>query len=688
MIPPEKIAKDMLYRNINIKCIIINRLFNQLICHSKTLIRDLIFLIDMNDITVTLPDGSELSVPADATVEDVAYEIGPGLGRDTIAGVVDGELVDATTSVYNDARVVIVTEQSDEYQRVLRHSAAHVFAQALQREYPDAKLTIGPPTDDGFYYDIASVDLDENDLETIETEMEAIIDADIPITQQYQSREEAFSKYENNPYKCDILETEAADEDPVSFYIQDDFEDLCQGPHVDSTGEIGAITLLNISSAYWRGDEDNDTLTRVYGAAFESESELESFLERRKKAKKRDHRKIGQELDLFSIPDITGPGLPLYHPDGKKILNELSSFARSLNLEAGYEPVETPHLFRTELWKQSGHYENYVDDMFLLDVSDEEYGLKPMNCPGHATIFDQHSWSYRDLPVRYFEDGKVYRKEQRGELSGLSRVWSFTIDDGHLFCQPEQIEQEVTHVMDAIYSVLDTFGLEAHVALATRPEKSVGGDEIWENAEAQLRSVLESQNIDYDLEPGDGAFYGPKIDFAFEDALGRQWDGPTVQLDFNMPDRFELTYTGEDNTDHQPVMIHRALYGSYERFFMVLIEHFNGKFPLWLAPDQVRILPISDDQLGYAHRIKNELSDFRVSIEDRAWTLGRKIRAAQEERVPYMIIIGDDEVSTETISVRDRKEREKQDVDLSTFHSHLKSEYENKRLEPDFIDMN
>ncbi|MFC6872016.1 threonine--tRNA ligase [Halobellus marinus] len=640
----------------------------------------------MSEIVVRLPDGSELSVAEDATVEDVAYEIGPGLGRDTVAGVVDGELVDKAAPVHDDAEIVIVTEDSDEYLRVLRHSAAHVFAQALQRLYPEAKLAIGPPTDEGFYYDVAGVDLDADDLERIEAEMETILEEDLPIERELRPREEALATYEDNRYKREILDEEAACEDPVSFYVQGDFEDLCQGPHVDSTGEIGAVKLLNISSAYWRGDEDNDTLTRVYGTAFESESDLEEYLTLREEAKERDHRKLGQELDLFSIPDVTGPGLPLYHPNGKKILDELSSYARSLNVDAGYDPVETPHLFRTELWKKSGHYDNYVDDMFLLDVNDEEYGLKPMNCPGHATIFDENSWSYRDLPVRYFEDGKVYRKEQRGELSGLSRVWSFTIDDGHLFCRPDQIEREVNQVMDAIYDVLDTFDLDAHVALATRPEKSVGGDEIWERAEADLRTVLENQGIDYDLEPGDGAFYGPKIDFAFEDALGRKWDGPTVQLDFNMPERFELTYTGEDNADHRPVMIHRALYGSYERFFMVLIEHFDGKFPLWLAPEQVRILPISDDQLGYAHRVKNELDGFRVSVEDRSWTLGRKIREAQEDRVPYMVIVGGDEQEAETISVRDRKERERGDVDVETFRAHLESEYEEKRLEPDFID--
>ena len=640
----------------------------------------------MSEIVVSLPDGSELSVAEDATVEDVAYEIGPGLGRDTVAGVVVGELVDKAAPVHDGAEIVIVTDQSDEYLRVLRHSAAHVFAQALQRLHPEAKLAIGPPTDEGFYYDVANVDLDAEDLAEIEAEMEEILEEDLPIERELRPREDAIATYEDNRYKREILDDEAAGEDPVSFYVQGDFEDLCQGPHVESTGDIGAVKLLNISSAYWRGDEDEDTLTRVYGTAFKSDSDLEEYLTLREEAQERDHRKLGQELDLFSIPDVTGPGLPLYHPNGKKILDELGDYARSLNLDAGYDPVETPHLFRTELWKKSGHYDNYVDDMFLMDVNDEEYGLKPMNCPGHATIFDQKSWSYRDLPVRYFEDGKVYRKEQRGELSGLSRVWSFTIDDGHLFCRPEQIEGEVNQVMDAIYEVLDTFDLDAHVALATRPEKSVGGDEIWEQAESQLRSVLENQGIDYDLEPGDGAFYGPKIDFAFEDALGRKWDGPTVQLDFNMPERFELSYTGEDNEDHRPVMIHRALYGSYERFFMVLIEHFDGKFPLWLAPEQVRILPISDDQLGYAHRVKNELGDFRATVEDRSWTLGRKIREAQEDRVPYMIVVGGDEEEAGTISVRDRKEREDQDVEIETFRAHLEGEYAEKRIEPDFLD--
>ena len=638
------------------------------------------------EVTVVLPDGSELSVPAGSTVEDVAFEIGPGLGRDTVAGKIDGELVEKHAAVHDGARIEIVTDQSDEYLTVLRHSAAHVFAQALQRLHPEATLTIGPPTDDGFYYDVTDVDVDEDDLAAIEDEMDEIIAADYDIEREVRSRDEAKEVYADNEYKRQILEEEA-DGEEVTFYVQDGWQDLCQGPHVESTGEIGAATLLEVSAAYWRGDEENDSLTRVYGTAFASESDLEEYLELREQAQERDHRKIGQEMNLFSIPTVTGPGLPLYHPPGKTVLRELSNFANELNRENGYEEVETPHVFRTELWKQSGHYENYKDDMFLLDVNDEEYGLKPMNCPGHATIFDQQSWSYRDLPQRYFENGKVYRKEQRGELSGLSRVWSFTIDDGHLFVRPDQIRQEIESVIEMIFEVVETLDLEVEVALATRPDKSVGGDEIWESAEEQLRDVLESGGYDYDVEPGDGAFYGPKIDFGFEDALGRVWDGPTVQLDFNMPDRFDLTYTGEDNEDHQPVMIHRALYGSYERFFMVLIEHFDGNFPLWLAPEQVRILPVSDETLGYAHRVKNELEDagFRVEVEDRDWTVGRKIRAGHDDRLPYMVIVGEDEQEAGTVSVRDRFENQRGDVDLDEFVDHLVAERDAKRTEPNFV---
>ncbi len=635
---------------------------------------------------MVLPDGSELEVDRGATVEDVAFEIGPGLGRDTVGGRIDGELVGKEVPIHEDgAAIEIVTADSDEYVRVLRHTASHCLAQAVQRLYDDVDLAIGPPTDDGYYYDFDGLDVDEEDLDDILAEMEEIIAADYDVEYEEVSVDEARERLEGQPYKLELLEELAEEGETVSFYSQGEWEDLCKGPHVDSTGEIGAVDLLEIAAAYWRGDEENPMQTRIYGTAFETEEGLEEFKERRREAERRDHRKIGREMDLFSIQDVTGPGLPLYHPAGKTILRELESFVESLNLDAGYEYVETPHVFKTDLWKESGHYENYRDDMFVFDVGDDEFGLKPMNCPGHATIFDDSSWSYRDLPMRYAENGKVYRKEQRGELSGLSRVWAFTIDDGHLFVRPDQIEREVEQTMDMIDEVLSTFDLDYEVALATRPEKSVGSDEIWERAESQLESVLESRNFDYDVEEGDGAFYGPKIDFAFEDAIGRRWDGPTVQLDFNMPERLDLSYTGEDNEAHKPVMIHRALYGSYERFFMVLIEHFAGNFPLWLAPEQVRVLPISDDNLGYAHRVKNEFDGFRVEVDDRDGTIERKIRAAHDDRVPYMIIVGGDEEEDGNISVRDREERQEYDVGIDEFRDHLRSERDEKRTDADFL---
>ena len=636
-------------------------------------------------IEVKLPDGSSLEVEENSTLEDVAYEIGTGLGDDTVAGKINGELVAKEETVSENDEIEIVTDQSSEYLDVLRHSAAHVFAQALKRIHPEASLTIGPWTDEGFYYDVDNVDLDQEDLQEIEQESQKIIEEDLDIERKTLPRDEAEEFYEDNRFKQEILEEEASEGDEITFYQQGEFMDLCKGPHVDSTGEIGGFKLLEIAGAYWRGDEENKMLTRVYGTAFSTEKDLKDFLELREKAQERDHRKIGKEMDLFSIPDVTGPGLPLYHPNGQTVISELRGFVDTMNKDQGYDFVETPHLFKTDLWKESGHYENYQDDMFLLEVGDDEYGLKPMNCPGHATIFKQGSWSYKDLPVRYAENGKVYRKEQRGELSGLSRVWAFTIDDAHLFVRPDQIKQEIMQIMQNIEKVLQTFNMEAEYFLATRPEKSMGSDEIWNNSEEALEDVLQELGLKYDVEEGDGAFYGPKIDIAFEDALGRKWDGPTVQLDFNMPERFDLNYTGEDNEDHRPVMIHRALYGSYERFMMVLIEQFEGSFPTWLAPEQVRILPVSDENQEYAEKVKEELDGFRVEIEDRSWTVGKKIQAAHDDKVPYMLIVGDDEEEDETVSVRDRFENERDDVAIEEFGTHLAEEVKNKILEPDFL---
>lgn len=640
-------------------------------------------------IAVVLPDGSELSVTAGDSVEDIAYEIGSGLGNDTIGGRINGELVGKEVPVYEDkAEIEIITSDADEAVQVHRHTAAHCLAQAVQRLYDDVQLAIGPPTDDGFYYDFDNLDISEDDLDEIMDEMYKIIEADYTIEYEQVSIEEARARLADQPYKLELLEELAQEGETVSFYKQGDWEDLCKGPHLDSTGDIGAFDLLEIAGAYWKGDEENPMQTRIYGTAFTSEKDLKEFKERRREAEKRDHRRIGSEMNLFSIQDVTGPGLPLYHPPGKTVLKELQDFVEQINRDAGYEYVETPHVFKTELWKQSGHYENYADDMFLFEVGSDEFGLKPMNCPGHAAIFQDHSWSYRDLPIRYAEDGKVYRKEQRGELSGLSRVWAFTIDDGHLFVKPGDIESEVEQIIEMIDTVLNTFSLDYEIALATRPEKSVGSDEIWERAETQLQSVLERRELDFEVEEGDGAFYGPKIDFAFEDAIGRKWDGPTVQLDFNMPDRFNLSYVGEDNEEHQPVMIHRALYGSYERFFMMLIEHFEGKFPTWLAPEQVRVLPISDSNNDYAQRIASELENqgVRVEVNDRDDTIERKIRGAHEDRVPYQVIVGDNEKEAGELSIRDREERQQYNVDPDNFYQHLQKEIQQRRTKPDFLE--
>ncbi|MFC7073924.1 threonine--tRNA ligase [Halovenus rubra] len=638
-------------------------------------------------ITVVLPDGSELEVERGATVEDVAFEIGPGLGQDTIAGVVDGDLVDKATPLTEDCRIEIVTEDSAEYLDVLRHTGAHVFAQALHRHYPEAKLAIGPSTDDGFYYDISGVDLDEEDLDKIEAEMVDIVEEDYELERVERPHEEAVEQYEDNHYKQGILENEASGEETVSFYIQDDWEDLCEGPHVDSTGEIGAITLLEMSAAYWRGDEENDQLTRVYGSAFESEDDLEAFIQRRKEAEERDHRKIGQEMDLFSVPDHS-PGCAHYHPNGMQIRRELEEYIRDKNEELGYDEVWTPELNKAKLWKPTGHYEAFKEEgeMFAWDQDETEYGLKPMNCANHAHIYSEGQYSYRDLPVRFSEFGTVYRNEQSGELSGLLRVRGLTQDDGHAFIRRDQIEEEITQTLKIIEEIYSLFDFEVLYKLETKGDNAVGSDDIWDEATQGLRNSLESIGLDYDVEPGEAAFYGPKIGLDARDALGREWTIGTVQLDFNIPERLDLSYVGKDNEDHQPVMVHRALLGSFERFMGVMIEHFGGDFPTWLAPEQVRILPVSDDNIGYAKRLKNaDLGEFRVEIEDRSWTVGKKIQAAHDDRVPYMIIVGDDEEDEGTVSVRDRFENQQKDFSVDEFRAHLEDEVGNKRIEPDFL---
>ncbi|MFB6191245.1 MAG: threonine--tRNA ligase [Candidatus Nanohaloarchaea archaeon] len=635
---------------------------------------------------VELPDGSTLDLEEGATVEDAAYEIGEGLGKDTVAGKVNGDLVAKEHELEDGDELVIVTEDSDEYIEVLRHSAAHVFAQALKRKFPDARLTIGPWTDDGFYYDIANVELDKEDLEEIEQEAEKIIEEDLEIERVEIPREEAEEFFSDNRFKQEILEEEASGGETVSFYEQGEFRDLCKGPHVSSTGEIGGFKLLEIAGAYWRGDEENQMLTRVYGTAFPTEEELEEYLEQRREAEKRDHRRIGQQMDLFSVPEFA-PGGPHYHRAGMKIRRELEEYIRQKNEELGYEEVWTPELNKAELWKKTGHYEAFKEEgeMFAWEQNDEEYGLKPMNCANHSHIFDSDKRSYRELPIKLSEFGTVNRNEQSGELSGLLRVRTLTQDDGHAYLRKDQIEEEVKKHLETIIEMYREFGFEVSFIMETKPDKAQGPDELWDEAQRALRNALEEKVDDYEVKPEEGAFYGPKIGVEVEDAIGREWQLGTVQLDFVIPRNYGLTYVGEDNEEHYPVMLHRAILGSIERFMGVMIEHFAGDFPTWLAPEQVRILPVSDDNLGYAHELEEELDDFRVDIEDRSWTLEKKIQAAHDDRVPYMLIVGDDEEDAGEVSVRDRDEREERGYTVEEFRSHLSEEVDEKRLEQDLL---
>ena len=634
-----------------------------------------------------LPDGSEMEVEENSTVEDVAYKIGKGLGDDTIAGKINGGLVAKEEKVSDGDEIEIITKDSDEYIDVLRHSAAHVFAQALKRIYGnEVKLTIGPWTEEGFYYDIDGIDLDQEDFEQIEEEMENIVEEDLPIEREMVSREEAEDFFEENKYKKQILEEEASEGEEVSFYTQGEFKDLCKGPHVESTGEVEAFKLLEIAGAYWRGDEENEMLTRVYGTAFPSEEELEDFLEKRREAEKRDHRRIGQEMDLFSIPEHS-PGCAHYHPSGMTIRRELEEFIREKNDQLGYEEVWTPELNRKELWEKSGHLDFFGDEgeFFLWEANEEDYGLKPMNCANHAHIYSSKKRSYRDLPIKLSEFGTVYRNEQSGELSGLLRVRGLTQDDGHAFIREDQIEEEIIDTVQKIEEIYENFGLKVKLKLETKPDNAQGPEEVWEKAESLLEKTLEERGMDYEIEEGEASFYGPKIGIDAEDAIGREWTIGTVQLDFVLPRNLNLTYVGKDNEEHTPVMVHRALLGSIERFMGVMIEHFAGEFPLWLSPEQVRILPVTDDNREYAEKIQEELSDFRVEIEDRSWTVGKKIQAAHDDNVPYMLILGDDEEEAENLSVRDREEREEDDVGVEEFREALREEVEEKKLETESL---
>lgn len=640
----------------------------------------------MSKVTIVLPDDSTMEVNKGDKVIDVAYQIGEGLGDDCVAGYVNGELVGEEYRIEDGDVVDIITEDDTRYVEVIRHTSAHVLAQSLKRLYDDIKLAIGPPTDDGFYYDIVGKSIQSSDLSEIEDEMTKIIEEDLDIDIVKKGREEALEYYEDNKFKTDILNKEAKDSETLTFYKQGEFMDLCKGGHLNSTGEIPAFKLLEVSGSYWRGDEDNDTLTRIRGTAFRSDSDLNEYIEKLEKAQNQNHRVIGQEMELFEFPDHSPA--PQYLPKGMKLISEIKKYIRQKNEEMGYEEVWTPELNRSELFEMSGHYEAFCEDgeMFYWEQSETEYSLKPMNCANHASIYSSTVESYDDLPVKFSEFGTVYRHERSGSGSGLFRARGFTQDDGHSFVRPDQLTDEVNNTLRVIDDVLkDKFELNPTYKLETKPENALGSDEIWDEATEALRSALDKNDLEYDVKEGDGAFYGPKIGADVEDLLDREWTLGTVQVDFNIPRQMDLTYIDENNNKTNPIMIHRALIGSYERFLAVLLEQTEGILPTWVSPVQVRILTISEDYTEYARQISNELRGFRVEIDDSDETLGNKIRRGHDQKVSYMIILGEDEADQGTISLRDINENEIQNLELRKFKHFLRDEIINKDKVPSVV---
>ena len=569
----------------------------------------------------------------------------------------------------------------------IRHSCAHLMAQAVQELFPGTQVTIGPVIEDGFFYDFSRKDaFVPEDLVKIEKRMKELAAADIPIVRSEISREEAKKKFSDmgEIFKVEIIESIDPNE-PITIYSQGDWGDLCGGPHVESTKKIKAFKLLHTSSAYWRGDERNPVLQRIYGTAWNTEKELRLYLKRLEEAKKRDHRKLGKELDLFSVSDDIGPGLILWHPKGARIRHLMEEFWKKEHFRHGYEMVISPHAAKIDLWKTSGHTEFYKDNMFSnMDVEGREYVMKPMNCPFHIQIYKTKLRSYRDLPVRFGELGTVYRYERSGVLHGLLRVRGFTQDDAHLFCRPSQIEEEITKVLDLIVFVLQSFGFhEYKIYLSTRPEKYVGSDSGWESATKALETALNNKNLEFEVDPGEGVFYGPKIDIKIKDSLNRYWQVSTVQVDFNLPEKFNITYVEEDGQRRQPIMLHRALMGSLERFFGCLIEHYAGAFPLWLAPVQIILLPITDNHTEYTDKIAKELEESGIRVEKdlRNEKIGFKIREAQLQKIPYMIVLGDKEVETSTLSVRRRRSKETRTLDLKTFLNEVNEAVKNRTID-------
>lgn len=631
---------------------------------------------------VTLKDGSVKEYAQAMSVIDIAKDLSEGLARAACAGEVDGEVVDLRTVVDHDAAVNILTAKDEKGLAALRHTTSHVMAQAVKRLYPNTKLAIGPSIADGFYYDMEfETPLTSDDFEKIEAEMKKIVKEDLKIERFTLPREKAieFMKEKEEPYKVELIE-DLPEGEEISFYQQGEFVDLCAGPHLMSTKEVGkAFKIMSLAGAYWRGDEHNQMLTRLYATAFANKDELEAYITMMEEAKKRDHRKLGKELGLFMMHEA-GPGFPFFLPKGMVLKNTLLDYWREIHRKAGYVEISTPVILNRSLWETSGHWDHYKNNMYTTVIDGEDYAIKPMNCPGGVLVYASEPRSYRDLPLRMGELGLVHRHEKSGQLHGLMRVRCFTQDDAHIFMTPEQIKDEIKGVAGLINEVYSLFGFQYHVELSTRPEDSMGSDEDWEMATDALRSALDELQLPYVVNEGDGAFYGPKIDFHLVDCIGRTWQCGTIQLDFQLPQRFELEYVGADGEKHRPIMIHRVVFGSIERFIGILIEHFAGAFPTWLAPVQVKVLPISDKYMDYAQSVLNKLTEagIRAEVDTRAEKIGYKIREAQTAKIPYMLVVGQKEEEENTVSVRSRAAGDEGARSLDMFIADILKEIETK----------
>ena len=631
----------------------------------------------MADVKIILPDGSAKEYAAGTTLGEAVKKLSNSLAKKVLAANVNGELTDLREELVDGSEVAFLTFEEDGGKHTLRHTASHVMAQAVKRLWPEAKLAIGPAIDKGFYYDIdMEHTLTPEDLTKIEKEMSRIVKENLPITKSVMSRQEAieFFKSKNEDYKVELIE-DLPEDAVISCYAQGDFVDLCAGPHVASTGKVKAFKLQSIAGAYWRGDEKNKMLQRIYGTVFEKKEELDAYLHMLEEAAKRDHRKLGKELGLFVIKE-EGPGFPFFLPKGMALRNELENFWREVHHDFEYDEIRTPIILNKHLWETSGHWDHYRENMYTTIIDDEEYAIKPMNCPGGILVYQNEMHSYRDLPLRYAELGLVHRHELSGALHGLFRVRAFTQDDAHVFMLPEQMQSELMKVIELFDRIYSQFGLKYHVELSTKPDNAMGDDAIWEAATEALRNAIEAKGIDYVINPGDGAFYGPKLDYHIEDSLGRTWQCGTIQLDMNLPERFNVEYIGEDGQKHRTIMIHRACFGSMERFIGILTEHYAGAFPTWLAPVQVKVLPISEKHVEYANQLAKQMRhDYvRVEVDDRNEKIGYKIRQAQMEKVPYMLVVGDKEMEDNSVNVRKHGGDELGTVPFDEFFNSIKIE--------------